>query len=143
MAYTGRCNCGSVTLSIEGEPIATRQCWCRQCQKIAAGGATHNAMFPTEAVTIQGERAESHYVAASGNTLTQEFCPGCGTHVLGRSSARPQFRTIRMGMLDAGHGLAPSMAIWLDDAPSYAVVPEGLETWPRQPPAPVLPGAGR
>lgn len=143
MTYTGRCNCGAVTLSIEGEPVATRQCWCRQCQRIAAGGPTNNAMFPTDAVTVTGERAESAYVAASGNVLTQEFCPRCGTPVLARSSARPQFRTIRLGMLDEGHGLSPAVAIWLDDAPPYATVAEGMEAWPGQPPAPVTPGAER
>jgi hypothetical protein len=142
VTYTGRCNCGQVTLSIQGEPVATRQCWCRQCQKIAAGGPTNNAMFPAEAVAIEGERAQSGYVAASGNTLTHEFCPTCGTHVLGRSSARPQFRTVRLGVLDEGHGLSPAMAIWLDDAPPYAIVAEGIETWPKQPPAPVVPSAG-
>jgi hypothetical protein len=142
MTYTGRCNCGQVTLTAVGEPIAVRQCWCRQCQKISSGGPTNNAMFPTEAVNIEGARAESGYVAASGNTLTHEFCPNCGSHVLARSSARPQFRTIRLGMLDEEHGLSPAVAIWLDEAPPYAVVAEGMEAWPKQPPAPVVPSAG-
>jgi len=134
--YTGQCNCGAVTVTIDAEPIGTRQCWCRQCQKIAAGGATHNAMFPTAAVTITGERAETSYVAASGNTLTHEFCPSCGSHVLGRSSARPQFRTIRFGMLDEGHGLRPQVAIWTDEAPEWAVIDPAMERWPQQPPPP-------
>jgi hypothetical protein len=99
-------------------------------------------MFPTEAVTIEGARGERGYVAASGNTLTHEFCPNCGSHVLARSSARPQFRTIRLGMLDEGHGLSPAVAIWLDEAPPYAVIAEGMEAWPKQPPAPVVPSAG-
>ena len=134
--YTGQCNCGAVTVTIDAEPIGTRQCWCRQCQKIAGGGATHNAMFPTAAVTITGERAETSYVAASGNTLTHEFCPSCGSHVLGRSSARPQFRTIRFGMLDEGHGLRPQVAIWTDEAPEWAVIDPAMERWPQQPPPP-------
>lgn len=136
MTYTGRCNCGAVTVTIEAEPVTTRQCWCRQCQKIAAGGPTHNAMFPTEAVTLTGKTAETSYVAASGNTLTQEFCPVCGTPVLGRSSARPQFRTIRMGLLDEGHGLRPQVAIWTDEAPEWAVIDPAMERWPQQPPPP-------
>ncbi|MEE4450346.1 GFA family protein [Novosphingobium resinovorum] len=134
--YHGRCNCGAVTVEIAAEPAATRQCWCRQCQKTAGGGPTHNAMFPTEAVTITGTRGEFVYVAASGNTLTQEFCTSCGSPVLGRSSARPQFRTIRIGMLEGDHGVSPAMAIWTDDAPDWAVIDPALERWPQQPPAP-------
>lgn len=142
--YTGRCNCGAVTVSIAAEPVATRQCWCRQCQKAAAGGPTHNAMFPTDAVEITGARDDFVYVAASGNVLTQEFCPRCGTPVLGRSRARPQFRTIRFGMLDEGHGLKPAMAIWTDEAPEWAMIDPEMERWPGQPPAPQpsSPGAG-
>jgi hypothetical protein len=135
MTYTGRCSCGGVTLKIEAEPVATRQCWCRQCQKIAAGGPTNNAIFSTDAITMTGEAARSSYVAASGNTLTHEFCPGCGTHVYAYSSARPHLRTVRIGPLDEGHGLKPIAAIWLDDAPDWAFIDPGLERWQQQPPA--------
>lgn len=137
--YTGKCACGSVSVAITAEPVTTRQCWCRQCQQLAGGGPTHNAMFPTDAVSISGERAENSYVAASGNVLTHEFCPKCGTPVLGRSSARPQFRTIRFGLLDEGHGLRPQAAIWTDDAPAWAVIDPALEQFAQQPPPPATP----
>lgn len=139
MTYTGRCACGSVTLSIAGEPVGTRQCWCRQCQQIAGGGPTHNAIFRTEDVTIAGEARSHGYVAASGNTLTQWFCPACGTPVYAQSSARPQFRTIRFGTLDLPHDPKPQVAIWTDDAPAWAVIDPALEQFPQQPPPP--PGA--
>jgi len=139
MTYTGQCNCGAISVTITAEPVATRQCWCRQCQKIAAGGATHNAIFPADAVIVTGPRSETSYTAASGSILTHEFCPACGTHVLGRSSARPQFRTVRLGMLDEGHGLRPAAAIWLEEAPDWAVIDPALEHWPQQPPPPGTP----
>jgi hypothetical protein len=139
MSYTGRCACGKVTLAIAGEPIQTRQCWCRQCQQIAAGGPTHNAMFLSEDVTIEGQLATTGYVAASGNTLTHWFCPSCGSHIYGQSSARPQFRTVRLGAIDEPHGLRPQMAIWTEDAPEWAVIDPAIETYPQQPPAPSKP----
>jgi hypothetical protein len=136
MSYTGRCACGAVTLAIAGKPVTARQCWCRQCQQIAAGGPTHNAMFRTDDVTIAGPLSGHSYVAASGNTITQSFCTACGTPVMGQSSARPQFRVIRLGMLDAPHDIKPVMAIWTDDAPAWAVIDPALERHPRQPPPP-------
>jgi len=139
MTYTGRCNCHAVTIAIAAQPVTTRQCWCRQCQKIAGGGATNNAIFPAEAVAINGEHAQSSYVAASGNTLTHEFCASCGTHVMAHSSARPHLRTVRLGMLDEGHGLSPAAAIWLDEAPAWATIAPDMERWPQQPPAPASP----
>ena len=138
MTRTGRCACGAVTARIEGEPLAVRQCWCRQCQQAAAGGPTHNAMFNTADVEIEGELATHAYLAASGNTLTHSFCPKCATQVYAQSSARPQFRTIRLGFLDPGHDLRPQMAIWLDDAPEWAVIDPDIEHFSRQPPIPTL-----
>ena len=111
MPYTGRCACGAVTLEIAGDPIATRQCWCRQCQQIAA----------------------------SGNTLTHHFCPGCGTQVYGQSSARLHLKTVRFGVIDEPHGLAPEAAIWLAEAPAWAQVDPAIEQWQGQPPAPASP----
>ena len=134
--YTGRCQCGAVTAKISGEPIGVRQCWCRQCQQVAGGAATTNAMFMEEHVALLGELATHAYVADSGNVLTQSFCPTCGTPVCGQSSARLHMRTFRLGFLDEGHGLRPTVAIWLDDAPDWAVINPGMEQFARQPPAP-------
>ena len=136
MAYTGRCACGAVTLEINAEPVGTRQCWCRQCQQIAAGGPTQNAIFPAESVRIQGDLAHCNWTAASGNTLTFHFCPRCGTQIYGQSSARPHLKTVRFGALDEPHGLKPEAIIWTDDAPSWAQIDPTLESWPQQPPPP-------
>lgn len=134
--YTGRCGCGSVTATISGEPVGVRQCWCRQCQQIAAGGPTNNAMFLTADVEMAGALGQHSGPAASGNTLHQFFCPGCGAAVYGQSSARPHLMSLRLGFLDAGHGLRPSAAIWLDDAPDWAQIDPAMERFERQPPAP-------
>jgi hypothetical protein len=93
-------------------------------------------MFRTEEVAIEGELARHSYVADSGNILSQWFCPACGNHVYAQSSARPQFRTVRFGVLDQPHQLAPRMAIWTAAAPPWAVIDAQLEQYPGQPPPP-------
>lgn len=134
--YTGRCSCGAVTATISGEPLAVRQCWCRQCQKAAGGAATTNVLFLLEHIELSGELAASGYTAASGNSYRQLFCPQCGNPVMGDSSGRPKMRVIRLGFLDEGHGLAPSAAIWMSEAPDWATVPAGAERFELQPPPP-------
>jgi len=133
---SGRCNCGAVSARFASRPVQTRQCWCRQCQKTAAGGATHNAIFETGDVALSGELGSWSYRAPSGNTLTQTFCPGCGTPVHAQSSARPQFLTFRFGFLDEPHGLAPEMAIWTAEKPAWAAIDPELPSHSGQPPAP-------
>ncbi len=93
-------------------------------------------MFNTADVDLSSELATHDYLAASGNTLTHFFCARCGTQVYAQSSARPQFRTVRLGFLDPGHGLKPEMAIWLDDAPDWAQIDPDIAQYPGQPPAP-------
>jgi hypothetical protein len=136
MPYTGSCACGEVTLTIAGEPVQTRQCWCRQCQQTAAGGPTHNAIFRADDVTISGELGANGYTAASGNTLTSYFCPSCGTPIYCQSSAFLWRKTVRFGALDEPHGLRPQMAIWTEDAPAWAVIDPQLEQHRQQPPSP-------
>ena len=136
MTYTGRCACGAVTLQISAKPLTTRQCWCRQCQTIAAGSPTNNAIFPADAVQIDGTLHAASWTAASGNTLTFHFCPACGTQVYAQSSARPNMKTVRFGVIDKPHDLAPQAVIWTDDAPAWAVFDPALERFDRQPPAP-------
>ncbi|WP_066556335.1 GFA family protein [Croceicoccus bisphenolivorans] len=137
--YRGTCACGAVTVSAHSEPIGTRQCWCRQCQKIAGGGPTHNAIFHNGDVTITGTLGSSIWTAASGNMLTFHFCPSCGTQVFGQSSARMHLKTMRLGIFDGDHGLRPQAVIWTEDAPDWAQIDPTLECWPQQPPPPPEP----
>jgi hypothetical protein len=136
MNYSGRCACGKVKVSISGKPLATRQCWCRQCQYATGGGPAHNAMFRTDDVRFEGELAANTYRADSGNTISQWFCPACGTPVYVESSARPHIRSVRIGVIDQPHDLAPRMAIWTEMAPPWAVIDPSLERHERQPPPP-------
>jgi len=134
--YNGRCACGAITLQVSAQPLAIRQCWCRQCQAIAAGSATNNAIFPADAVAIDGKLGAASWTAASGNTLTFHFCASCGTQVFGQSSARPTMKTLRLGVFDQPHDLAPAAVIWTEDAPPWAVFDPKLDQFARQPPAP-------
>lgn len=136
MAYTGRCNCGAVEVRVEGSPLATRQCWCRQCQRLATGGPTHNAMFKVADVTLRGATAHATWPAASGNTLTFHFCPACGTQIYGQSSARTHLMTLRIGLFDQPHDLKPQAIIWTSEAPEWAVFDPALERFEGQPTVP-------
>jgi hypothetical protein len=93
-------------------------------------------MFRTEEIALEGETRAWSYIAASGNTLTMHNCASCATPIYAQSSARPQFRTFRLGFLDEGHALAPNIAIWTEEMPAWAQLDPGMERWPRQPPPP-------
>lgn len=139
---SGRCLCGAVTFKLATEPLAARICWCRDCQHLAANG-TVNLLVPAEGLSISGTVSEYAKTADSGNTITRQFCPVCGTHLFAKSSARPQFSVVRAGNLDEPSSVQPSLNIWSASAPSWACLDPTLARVEQQPlpPAP-SPSAG-
>lgn len=129
---TGQCLCGSVTFKLTAEPVASRVCWCRDCQHLAANG-TANALVPADALEISGAVAEYVKVADSGNRITRQFCPACGSHLFALSSGRPQFTVVRIGNFDEPSSIKPAMNIWTTSAPSWACLDASIESVEGQP----------
>lgn len=129
---TGRCLCGKVQFKLSAEPQMARVCWCRDCQHLASNG-TVNALVPVDALSVSGEVAEFRKLAASGNELTRQFCPNCGSQLFAYSSARPQLRVVRIGNLDDPSSVAPIMNIWTSSAPDWACMDASLQHVEQQP----------
>jgi hypothetical protein len=123
-----------VRFRISAEPIAGRVCWCRVCQYIAAGGATVNAIFPVESLSVEGELSEYVSVADSGSRMHRRFCPVCGTHLFSASESRPNLVVVRVGALDDREIVRPSATIWTKSAPSWACIDPELPRIDGQPP---------
>ena len=68
----------------------------------------------------------------SGNTIARLFCPTCGGHVYGHTSARPELRVVRLGALDDPSSVAPQQNIWTASAPSWACLDPSLEQFTGQ-----------
>lgn len=136
---TGHCFCGAVTFRLASEPVAARICWCRDCQHLSANG-TMNLLVHVDGLTISGALSEYVKTAASGNQVTLQFCPVCGSHLFAKAAARPQFRVVRAGNLDEPSSVRPSMYIWTESAPAWACLDPAIEKVERQP-APPKPAA--
>lgn len=134
MTLTGGCLCRAVRYEIDAEPITTRVCWCRVCQRIAAGNATVNVCFARSALRIEGSPRDFVSVADSGNVTHRRFCSGCGVHLFSEAEARPHLVFVRAGTLDDPEIARPSATIWVSSAPSWACIDERLPRIERQPP---------
>ena len=129
---TGQCLCGAVSFRLTTDPLATRVCWCRDCQHLAANG-TVNLLVSTDSLIITGTLSEHTKKADSGNEVTRQFCPTCGSHLFAKSSARPQFTVVRAGNLDEPSSINPAMNIWTSSAPDWACLNSTLERVEHQP----------
>jgi hypothetical protein len=134
MEITGGCLCKSVRFRITAAPIAMRLCWCRVCQYFGAGNATVNVVFPSDAVSVEGELRDYRSIADSGNVMHRRFCPTCGTPVFSESEARPHLIIVRNGTLDDTALVRPSATIWAAQAPEWAWIDESLPQHAGQPP---------
>lgn len=132
---TGHCLCGAVRFRLSAEPLATRVCWCRDCQHLSANGLA-NLLVPTAALEISGQVREFVRTAQSGNKIQQRFCPTCGSPLFANSSARPEVTAVRAGSLDDPSSVRPTTNIWSGSAPAWACLDPKLERFEQQPPPP-------
>jgi hypothetical protein len=131
---TGGCLCGRVRFRISARPIAMRLCWCRLCQYLAAGTATVNVVFPSDAISIEGELRDYQSVAESGRRMHRHFCPNCGTQLFSAAEERPHLIIVRNGALDDTSLTRPGATIWTTQAPEWAWIDDSLPQHAGQPP---------
>ena len=134
---TGRCFCGAVRFEFDHEPVATRACWCRDCQYLAAGNATINAFFKTADLTLTGAVEKYVSTANSGNIMRRTFCPKCGTPLFSQSDSRQDIMVVRVGTLDNREVGKPASTIWTASAPSWGHIDRSVPTCEGQP-APIV-----
>lgn len=105
--YTGGCLCGAVRLQASGRPFRVGLCHCLGCRKHHGALFYAAAVFPQDAVTIEGE---------TGDYRGRHFCPRCGSSVFARSGDEIE---VHLGTLDAPDQLMPTYETWTDRRESW------------------------
>ena len=98
--FTGGCLCGEVRLVASGAPDRVGICHCLDCRKHHGALFYAAAVFPAQAVTIDGETRDFR---------GRHFCPRCGSSVFARTGDEIE---IHLGSLDAPSQLTPSYELW-------------------------------
>jgi hypothetical protein len=131
VAIKGGCMCGAVTYDVSGEPIFVGHCACENCQKTTGGGHSSIAAFPEAALKARGELTSFAAQGDSGQRVTYQFCPKCGSRLFSRAAMMENVVMISLGTMEAGADLQPSMMIygkrrraWDHVDPSVPVFPE-------------------
>ena len=98
--FTGGCLCGDVRIEATGRPYRVGLCHCLDCRKHHGALFFAAAMFPEDAVTIEGE---------TGDYRGRHFCPSCGSSVFNRYGDEIE---VHLGALDAPDQLTPTYECW-------------------------------
>ncbi|RNF36051.1 GFA family protein [Paracoccus methylarcula] len=99
--FTGGCLCGDLRITASGPPSRVGICHCLDCRKHHGALFYAAAIFPRDAVSIEGETRD--YAGRC-------FCPRCGSSVFARSGDEIE---LHLGALDSPNQLAPSYESWI------------------------------
>lgn len=133
MKIEGGCYCGDVRYESTGEPTASIQCHCRECQYISGGYP--NAIMIVPADRFRFTRGEPKAFTRSDleRPVTRLFCETCGTSIGTRTPNRPDSIIIKVGTLDDPSIYRPQAAIFTIDRQPFHRIPDGLPQFERRP----------
>ena len=69
--HEGGCLCGAIRYKVEGEPLMSGACYCRDCQIVAGGGCTYGAAYLTDALTVTKGKTQAFVVKADLRQVTE------------------------------------------------------------------------
>jgi hypothetical protein len=97
---TGGCLCGQLRIAAAGKPRRVAICHCLDCRKHHGAVFYAAAIFPADAVTVEGE---------SRDHKGRHFCPRCGSSVYARAGDEIE---VHLGSLDEPGQLTPTYECW-------------------------------
>jgi hypothetical protein len=98
--FAGGCLCGKVRFEASGQPYRVGICHCLDCRKHHGALFHASAIFPQEAVAVEGE---------TNVYAGRHFCPHCGSTVFGHSDDEIE---VNLGSMDAPDQLTPTYELW-------------------------------
>jgi hypothetical protein len=111
--YTASCRCGQLKATVTGEPVRVSVCHCLDCKKRSGSAFAVQARWPIDQFKTDGEsRTWSHH-ADSGNRISHNFCPDCGSSlhyiIEGKFDG---LVAIPLGAFDDPYFVAPRFSVW-------------------------------
>jgi hypothetical protein len=98
--YAAGCLCGSLRVEATGNPYRVGLCHCMDCRKHHGTAFHSSAVFPADAVTVEG---------AAHDYEGRFSCPRCGSSVFGRSGDEVE---LNLGALDEPNRFTPTYELW-------------------------------
>jgi hypothetical protein len=131
--YTGGCACGAIRYEFAGEPAMAGHCQCRDCQKKTGTGHASLMVFRWAEPKVAGQPKVFEHIADSGATVSDSFCPNCGTPVFRGYASNPNMLSIYVGSLDDPSRFSPQFVIYASRAHAWDYLDPKLPRFPTQP----------
>jgi hypothetical protein len=123
MSLEGGCLCGAVRYHVEGAPIWSAHCHCKDCRR--ASGApfvTYAGFPPARHRWIKGKPV----AFASSPGVTRSFCGQCGSPLAYEGERWPGEIHIHVGTLDHPEAIQPQAHVYTVHKLSWLKLADGL-----------------
>jgi hypothetical protein len=107
-------------------------CHCLECQRRTGAVNSNQARFRREQITFNGTAAAWRRTGESGNTLTSNFCPACGSTVYFENEAVPGIVTVAIGNFADPNFPAPAISVWEETRHPWVSLPSGTKRMAKQ-----------
>ncbi|MBN1358984.1 MAG: GFA family protein [Sedimentisphaerales bacterium] len=130
--FTGGCLCGYVRYEHIGALGGANYCHCPDCRRTTGSAFSLGVRARVDSLRIVSGQVNAYTkIADSGNEITRQFCPECGSPLFTRSPAHPEFVYIKAGTLDDPTLVHPICQIWTAMRVPWADIGQGLTAYPR------------
>jgi hypothetical protein len=126
------CSCGQLHLTVEGEPSRISMCQCLACQRRTGAVISNQSRFRREQITVNGTATAWKRTGESGNRVTGNFCPTCGSTVYLEKEAFPEFVAIAIGCFADPNFPAPTISVWEQTRHPWVSLPPDTKRMAKQ-----------
>lgn len=128
----GQCACGAIRFHASPQVVTAHHCHCDTCRSIHGTVYGSTAVVPREGFEVtSGSQHVRDFESSPGKRRC--FCALCGTHVFVDNDHAPETMTLRIGTLQADHGIRPLRHIWVQDKADWYEITDTLPRNPGQP----------
>ena len=118
----GGCACGAIRYVFNDQAVFSFHRQCRDCQRASDGGHASSFIVRLECVNLTGEVQYYKRQTASGNVVSQDFCPKCGSPMFNRNFGYPDSLFIHAATLDDPFTFKSQKVVYREEVQSWAAL---------------------
>lgn len=121
------CSCGQLGVTVRDGPLRISVCHCLECQRRTGSVFGAQARFPRDKVSIDGRPSNFVRIGDTGDTISFNFCPDCGSTVYYTLQNQPDVVAIPVGAFADPSFPEPAVSFYESRRHAWVSVPTDAE----------------